>query len=161
LWMRLTTTLAEARLGRPARTGPATGRPRPGADPGGRRRPADRSADSVRHSVQVDVGRGGRSRPPPSIRARSSSSLTIWTRWPVSTSIFAIRSRILGGTALAAASASRARVSASRLTVDSGVRSSWERVCRRNSVRICWSRRQLRHVLETIQTPRAASAARG
>ena len=34
---------------------------------------------------------------PPSIRARSSSSLTIWTRWPVSTSIFAIRSRIRAG----------------------------------------------------------------
>ena len=35
--------------------------------------------------------------PPPSIRARSSSSLTIWTRWPVSTSILPIRSRIRGG----------------------------------------------------------------
>ena len=32
-----------------------------------------------------------------SIRDRSSSSLTIWTRWPVSTSILATRSRTLGG----------------------------------------------------------------
>ena len=49
----------------------------------------------------------GRRRPraaswePPSIRARSSSSLTIWTRWPVSTSILAIRSRIRAGTSAA------------------------------------------------------------
>ena len=34
---------------------------------------------------------------PLSIRERSMISLTIWTRWPVSTSILAIRSRILGG----------------------------------------------------------------
>ena len=74
------------------------------------------------------------------MRDRSSSSLTIWTRWPVSTSILSIRSRIRGGTASPAASASRVRVSARRLTVVSGVRSSCDRLSM-NSVRICWRRR--------------------
>ena len=73
---------------------------------------------------------------PLSILERSSSSFTIWTRWPVSTSIFAIRSAVRGGSL----AASRASVSASRLTVVSGVRSSCARLSM-NSVRIRWSRR--------------------
>ena len=76
-------------------------------------------------------------RRPRSARGRAARS-TIWTRWPVSTSIFVIRSRIRPGTSVV--SASRARVSASRLTLLSGVRSSWLRLSM-NSDRICWRRR--------------------
>ena len=92
------------------------------------------------------------SAPPLSIRDRSSSSLTIWTRWPVSSSILPIRSRILAGTASPAASASRVSVSARRLTVVSGVRSSCERLSM-NSVRICWSRRSSETSSRTSQAP--------
>ena len=73
---------------------------------------------------------------PDSIRERSRSSLTIWTRCPVSTSIFATRSAAFGGRE----SASAASVSARRLTVVSGVRSSWLRLSM-NSARIRWRRR--------------------
>ena len=73
---------------------------------------------------------------PLSMRERSMISLTIWTRWPVSTSILAIRSRIFGGIAFPAASASRLSVSASSPTVVSGVRSSCDRLSM-NSARIC------------------------
>ena len=90
--------------------------------------------------------------PPPSMRDRSSSSLTIWTRWPVSTSILAIRSRILAGIASPTASASRLRVSASRLTVVSGVRSSCDRLSM-NSVRMRWSRRSSETSSRTSHTP--------
>ena len=92
-------------------------------------------------------------RPPLSIRARSSSSLTIWTRWPVSTSIFVIRSRIRAGTS--GASASRASVSASRLTVVSGVRSSCDRLSM-NSARICWRRRSSETSSTTTSRPLAS-----
>ena len=77
-----------------------------GRRPGGRRRAA--AARSTRSRPRR--GRAARatpSAPPLSIRDRSSSSLTIWTRWPVSTSILSIRSRIRGGIASPAASASR------------------------------------------------------
>ena len=67
-------------------------------------------------------------------------SLTICTRCPVSTSILAIRSRILGGVASPAATASRLSVSARSPTVVSGVRSSCDRLSM-NSARICWRRR--------------------
>ena len=74
-----------------------------------------RSANRRRRSAEAAARRprstssSRRSWEPPSIRARSSISLTIWARWPVSTSIRAIRSRIWSGTS--AASASRASVS--------------------------------------------------
>ena len=49
-----------------------------------------------RHAPHVRRRRGGAARPPLSIRARSSSSDTIWAMLPVSTSSLAIRSRIFG-----------------------------------------------------------------
>ena len=87
----------------PRRRGPAAGRPRhrrPAAAPADRRTGGAARAASVATRPRSTSSRRT-SGPPPSIRARSSSSLTIWTRWPVSTSIFAIRSRIRGGTAVA------------------------------------------------------------
>ena len=94
--------------------------------------------------------------PPLSMRDRSSSSLTICTRWPVSTSILPIRSRIFGGRPASLASASRDSVSASRLTVVSGVRSSCDRLSM-NSVRIRCSRRSS----ETSSTISHSAAAGG
>ena len=79
---------------------------------------------------------------------RSSSSLTIWVRWPVSTSILEMRSRRRGE----AVSASRAAVSASRLIVVSGVRSSCERLSM-NSARIRCRRRNSETSSRTSQTP--------
>ena len=121
--------------------------------PGGRR-----TAAGARRTRPTTRARSTSSRrtsgPPLSIRARSSSSLTIWTRWPVSTSILPIRSRILAGTRGARRSASRASVSASRLTVVSGVRSSCERLSM-NSARICWRRRSSETSSRTTQTPPA------
>ena len=70
----------------------------------------------------------------------------------VSTSILPIRSRIRGGTASPAASASRVSVSASRLTVVSGVRSSCDRLSM-NSARICWRRRSSETSSITIHRP--------
>src|SRR5450759_3144690 len=108
------------------------------------RRTPCRSAKRLRRST-VALARCARSTswrtsaaPPLLICERSSSSLTIWTRWPVSTSILAIRSAVRRGSW----SASSASVSARRLTVVSGVRSSgailsmysvWRRCSRRSS----------------------------
>ena len=91
--------------------------------------------------------------PPCSMRERSRISLTIWTRCPVSTSILTMRSRIRAGTAVS--SASFASVSASRLIVESGVRSSWLRFSV-NSERIALESPQLRDILH--DDPRAAVA---
>ena len=151
LWSEVDEDLAEPR--RVAADGRQAGRrPRPAA-----RRPGGRRTGAAARSIRSRPGRGrpGRrpgSSPPLSIRDRSSSSLTIWTRWPVSTSILPIRSRILAGMASPAASASRVSVSASRLTVVSGVRSSCDRLSM-NSARICWSRRSSETSSRTSQAP--------
>ncbi len=90
------------------------------------------------------------------MRLRSSSSLTIWTRWPVSTSILAIRSRIFAGIVSPTVSASRCSVSDRRLTVVSGVRSSCDRLSM-NSVRMRWSRRSSETSSRTSHRPPPAS----
>ena len=117
-----------------------------------------RSANSRRRSTEATASRPRSTSssmqhgPPLSIRDRSSSSSTIWTRWSVSTSILPIRSRIRSGIASPAVSASRASVSASRLTVVSGVRSSCDRLSM-NSARMRWSRRSSETSCMTSQTP--------
>ena len=63
-----------------------------------------------------------------------------------------MRSFILAGMASPAASASRVSVSARRLTVVSGVRSSWDRLSM-NSARICWRRRSSVTSSRTSHTP--------
>ena len=139
LWTRLTTTWpSRARSPRIGRQAAARRRPR-ASTPCRSANSRSRSADSAA-SAPMSTPSTRSSVPPPSIRDRSSSSLTIWTRWPVSTSTLAIRSRIRAGTASPAASASRLRVSARRLTVVNGVRSSCDRLSM-NSVRIRCRRR--------------------
>ena len=118
-----------------------------------------RSANVVSRSAALVSSRStgtsamtARPGPAPSAH-RSSSSLTIWTRWPVSTSILATRSRTLGGTSTRSRSAASSSVSSR--TVESGVRSSCDRLSM-NSARMRWSRRS--SVTSSSADPRAAVA---